>query len=199
MSTLDISGRWTMNKTLSDDTTDVLTHVRILLRSPSRPPPAANAQQQGVGWLTRNAIYYSTLTLDVKHYKDDAGTEHIDIRQTLTGSVGGTTERRTLDWAARSHRDHLFGSVVGQSRRVTDLSIIGDAYLENGWDADGIKDGVVESYVVNEENGWSARQIWGFEVIKDEKRYVRHLRFEKDDIMLEKKMAYDYVGPVPAV
>lgn len=75
----------------------------------------ANTQPQGIGWLTRNAIYYATIMLDVKHYKDDAGVEHIDIRQTFSGSVAGTMERRTLDWAERGHRDHLFGSVVGQS------------------------------------------------------------------------------------
>lgn len=87
---------------------------------------------------------------------------------------------------------------MGQSRRVAELSSIEDEFLAKDWDAEGVKDGVVESYVVNEEKGWSARQVWGFEMVKGEKRYTRHLRFQLDDVVLLKKMVYDYVGPVPA-
>lgn len=36
---------------------------------------------QGVGWLKRKAISMGTVTLDIKHYKDDAGIEHVDIDQ----------------------------------------------------------------------------------------------------------------------
>jgi len=86
---------------------------------------------------------------------------------------------------------------LGQSRRVADLSSIDDEYLAKDWDQEGVKEGVVESYVVNEEKGWSARQIWGFEVLNEEKRYVRHLKFQKDDVLLLRKLVYDYVGPVP--
>lgn len=53
---------------------------------------------QGIGWIVRKAISIATITLDVKQYRDDEGVEHIDIEQTATGGVKGTTENRTLDW-----------------------------------------------------------------------------------------------------
>lgn len=68
-------------------------------------------QYQGVGWFKRKAISLATLTLIINHYKDDGGVEHIDIDQSLSGGVGATTERRTLDWIERKHDDSLFGSV----------------------------------------------------------------------------------------
>jgi hypothetical protein len=37
------------------------------------------------------------------------GTEHIDIAQTLTGGIKGTTELRTLDWQERQHSDESHG------------------------------------------------------------------------------------------
>jgi hypothetical protein len=54
-------------------------------------------QLQGVSWFKRTAIANATITLYVKHYKDDEGVEHIDIDQALTGGIGGSTELRSLD------------------------------------------------------------------------------------------------------
>lgn len=54
---------------------------------------------QGISWFTRKAIALANLMLDIKQYRDDDGVEHIDIVQTLTGGIKGTTENRTLDWA----------------------------------------------------------------------------------------------------
>jgi hypothetical protein len=68
-------------------------------------------QLQGVGWFKRNVIALSTITLSVKHYKDDGGVEHIDIDQTVTGGIPGTSEDRILDWVERHKEDGLFGFV----------------------------------------------------------------------------------------
>lgn len=221
----------------------------------------------------------ATITLHVKHYKDSEGVEHIDIDQTLTGGIKGTTENRVLNWEyvpsstassaspppactlsssphlvqppmaflypscgslrrvglprtpgtrsmrvrkrrekrgwrmtrgggdweeqlltppprQRPHEDHLFGKVVSQSRRV-DISEITDPHMNSGWEADWIKEGVIENFVVNEDNDWTAAQVWGFEKINGEKRYVRHLILDcpKRKKTLKKKLVYDYVGP----
>ncbi len=42
---------------------------------------------QGVNWFTRKIINVATVTLYVKHYKDDEGVEHIDIEQIGTGGI----------------------------------------------------------------------------------------------------------------
>jgi hypothetical protein len=48
--------------------------------------------------LTRTAIPYATITIDIHHFKEDDGIERINIDQTLTGGIQGTSEKRTMDW-----------------------------------------------------------------------------------------------------
>ena len=45
---------------------------------------------QGVPWMKRKIIASITITLYVKHYTDDEGKEHIDIKQIGTGGIGGS-------------------------------------------------------------------------------------------------------------
>ncbi|KAF8245910.1 hypothetical protein K440DRAFT_586396 [Wilcoxina mikolae CBS 423.85] len=179
MTTKDITGRFTLNKSLSEDYDIILTN-------------------QGVNWFTRSAIAYATVTLDISHFRTDEGVERITIDQTITGGIKGTTESRTLDWTERSHRDHIFGSVLGKSRRVQ-LGEVEDEYLKTGWTEGLCKEGLIESYVLCEENAWTATQIWGFEEVNGEKRYVRRIKFEKDGVeRINRKLIYDYIGPTPA-
>lgn len=167
----NLTGKFFMNKTLSDDLDEVL-------------------MEQGIGWVTRKLISVATITLNVKHYTED-DTEHIDIEQTATGGIQGTTENRILDWKERPHKDYLFGEVAGQSRRVQ-LEDVQDEFLKKGWlEGEAREDGLVESFVVS-VNGWSVRQIWGFEEFDENRHYSRHIRFEKGEKTLLKKMVYDY-------
>jgi len=113
----------------------------------------------------RSAIAFATLTLDIKHYKatedDDRSkkdVERIDINQTLTGGIKGTTELRSLDWVEHSHYDHIFGNVMGKSRRVK-LAEIEDEYLKTGWPEELVEEGLIESFVMSEENAWVATQV----------------------------------------
>lgn len=53
-------------------------------------------QLQGISWFKRQAIKYATITLYVKHYRDDAGFEHIDIDQTITGVLAVFSLTATL-------------------------------------------------------------------------------------------------------
>jgi len=176
---LDISGKYVMNKTLSDQRTDTIL------------------QLQGVSWLKRQAINFSTVSLSIKHYKDEDGVEHIDIDQTLTGGIPGTTERRTLWWKEREHEDHIFGHVIGRSRRVKaeELDV---AFLQGDWTPDTLEHGLIQSYVESNtpKSGttWIANQTWGIEEINGERRYVRHVKFtgpKGEDI--EAKIVYDHV------
>lgn len=72
-----------------------------------------------MSWLTRKAIGLATLTLNIKQYTDDTNNTHIDISQTITGGIPGTTELRTLSWEPKEHTDHIFGTVSGRSRYVS--------------------------------------------------------------------------------
>ncbi|KAG6911542.1 hypothetical protein DXG01_011844 [Tephrocybe rancida] len=181
---LDISGKYTMNKTLSDDNSDEILRL------------------QGVSWFKRRAISLGTVTLAVKHYKEDE-IEHIDIDQTLTGGIPGTSEKRTLIWKERKNEDHLFGAVIGKSRR-TKADVFDEDFLKKGWTEDTLDYGVIQSYVESDtaKSGttWIANQVlmqlvqtWGIEVVNEERRYTRHVKFtgpEGQDI--ECRLVYDY-------
>lgn len=66
----------------------------------------------------RKLIAYATITLYVKHYKDDEGNEHIDIDQIGTGGFSGNKEERTLTWKDREVNDPVFGQVGGSGKDV---------------------------------------------------------------------------------
>lgn len=106
----------------------------------------------------------SSITLAIKHYKDDDGVEHIDIDQTLTGGIPGTTEKRTLWWKEGNSSDHLFGHVIGKSRRIK-VDELDLEFLKTGWTTDTIEHGVVQSYVESDtpKSGtvWIANQVCG--------------------------------------
>ncbi|KAF7985311.1 hypothetical protein HWV62_6489 [Athelia sp. TMB] len=155
---------------------------------------------QGVSWVKRNAIWYGTVTLYVKHYKDDSGVEHIDIRQTITGGFEGTTENRTLDWTERENEDHVFSHVKAKSRRAF-LGDFDNEWLKSGWLPDTEEHGVINSWVQSDtpKSGmtWNAEQTWGFETIevepgKSERRYVRHIQFLDNGKDVKCKLVYDY-------
>lgn len=118
---------------------------------------------QGIGWLKRKAIALATITIYLKHYKDDAGVEHIDIDQTITGGIPASSEIRTLDWAPRDIEDTNFGHVIGRSRRIKVEDVDLD-FLKKGWTADTLEHGLVQSYVESNtaKSGisWIANQVY---------------------------------------
>jgi len=178
MTTLDFTGTFVMNKALSDPTDEIL-------------------RLQGLSWWTRKAIGLATITLYVKHYKDDEGTEHIDIDQRGTGGIG-STELRTLNWEPRPVEDRIFGAIVGKSRRVK-IEDVENEYLNKNWLADTLEHGAVESYVESDtpksQTTWIANQIWGFADINGERRYVRRVYFTgPNGEIIEARLVYDYVG-----
>ncbi|KAI2011514.1 hypothetical protein LOZ52_004778 [Ophidiomyces ophidiicola] len=201
----DLNGRWTMNKTISNDTDPILS-------------------LQGISWLTRKTIGLATITLHVKQYNDDAGISHVDIAQTLTGGISGTTEQRVLGWEEHEHTDHIFGTVRGRSRYVRgtapadgkvrpdvevqtkagDEQVAVTKFLKGETLADGSEvegfvagdgeDFWVQSWVESVNDGWTAEQVWGFEVIDGVRRYTRRVVAEKNGKVIKARLVYDYLG-----
>ncbi|APA15233.1 hypothetical protein SS1G_08851 [Sclerotinia sclerotiorum 1980 UF-70] len=177
----DLSGDWVMNKTLSDDTDAVLA-------------------LQGVGWWSRKAISLATVTLHVKEYIDENNIPHIDIDQTATGGIKGTSEYRTLDWVPRAHEDHLFGNVSAKSRFCNLEQVDDDAFLKEDWlegeEENSGPDGErhVQTYGVNEERGWNAMQIWGFAIIDGKRYYTRRVVVKKGSEVLKVRLVYNWQG-----
>jgi len=140
----------------------------------------------------RKAIGLSTVTLHVKEYKDDEDLTHIDIEQTATGGIKGTTELRILDNKPREHEDHIFGRLCGRSRWLKSVDEIEDSFQKEGWE-DGTNEFVM-SHVTNDENGWTAVQVWGFEVVNEERRYSRHIVVTKGKEVKKIRLLYDFLG-----
>ena len=115
---------------------------------------------QGVSWFKRRAIAIFTLTLYIKHTTDEAGVEHIDIDQTLSGGIPGTTERRILDWADRDRYDGVYGFVTGKSRRIP-VEEITDEWLKKDWTQDTIDDDIVltDSWNTPDKNSYTWRAV----------------------------------------
>jgi len=157
---------------------------------------------QGVGWFKRKAIMYGTVTLNIKHYKNEANEEKIDIDQTMTGGIPGTSEYRTLIWKEKENEDHLFGPVVAKSRRLKpeELTEVNE-FLKAGWTKETLEDGPIQAYAESDTaksgNTWNGNQVWGIEVIQGEKRYARHVDFTgPGNENIQTKLIYDYIGPL---
>ncbi|GAB7354125.1 hypothetical protein MBLNU459_g4688t1 [Dothideomycetes sp. NU459] len=150
---------------------------------------------QGVSWLVRQAIKYSTIVLHVEEWVDEAGHTHVDIEQASTGGYKNQ-EERTMDWVDRETDDKVFGKVKGRSRFVK-LGEIGDDFLNSGWDQKFLDDNdkeVIQSYVesVGKKPNWTADQVWGFEVKDGLRRYTRHVVAKKGKEVHKVKLYYDW-------
>jgi len=143
-----------------------------------------------------------TVTLVTKQYKDDAGVVHIDIEQPGAAGIKGTTELRQLDGTWNEHEDHVFGAVKGTTNwtKVADLKDgdADEAFLKKGWSEETTndEDGAIDSYVESIKNGWTARQIWGFEEVEvhgaKQRMYVRHVCVKKKDQTIHARLVYDF-------
>jgi hypothetical protein len=136
-----------------------------------------------------------SVQLDIKSYQDADGLWHIDVEQPGAAGIKGTTELRTIDGKPADHEDHIFGHVVGTTVWNTVSSFKDDGgdetYLKADWLDDEILDNKVEA-----TNGWTARQIWGFQNVNDggvEKRfYARNIIVKKKDKSVKARLIYDY-------
>ena len=150
----NLSGTYVMNKTLSNDPDKVLT-------------------LQGIGWLVRQAVKYSSVTIKVKEYEEDRVT-HIDIDQTTTGGIT-SHEARTLDGNMREVTDRIFGDVRGYSKFVN-ITEVQQPFLKEGWDQKslGADNGeLIGAYIESvglDGDQWIAHQIWGFEIVDGARR-----------------------------
>lgn len=91
----NMSGTYTLNKTLSDSMDAVL-------------------KMQGVSWLVRQAASFSNITVSMKQYVKD-GVVCLDVEQVSTGGLK-SQEERVLNWEWREKDDRIWGKVKGRAR-----------------------------------------------------------------------------------
>lgn len=167
----NLTGIYTLNRTLSDSSQTVL-------------------KMQNIGWVVRQAVAYSTVTVTLQQYTDSEGQNHLDQEQLSTGGIKNF-EDRIMDWQWTEKENWIWGKVNGRSRYVK-LSEIEDEYLKEGWEG-GSEGEVVEGYVESLKDGWDARQIWGFAVVGGEKKHVRRILARRPGWKEERiRMVYDW-------
>lgn len=162
-----------------------------------------------MSYLTRKLVTSVTLTLDIKQFSAPPSPPaeasapaviHIEIEQTGTGGMKGTSEKRCLDNVFRDHKDWLFGHVKGQTRWANAEDVEEDAFLKSGWlEGEEEKKGPngeshVLSYVESYDDGWTATQVWGFKTIEGERRHVRNVVIAKGSERVELQLVYDYLS-----
>ena len=89
------------------------------------------------------------LTLHIKHTVNEAGMEHFDIDQRLSGGIPAARETRLLDWQEREEHDDIFGHLFDKTRRIPVEEVV-DEFLKTGWTQDTIDNDIVLA------DSWSA-------------------------------------------
>ena len=150
----NLSGTYILNRTLSDSSQSVL-------------------KMQNVGFLIRQAVAYSTVTVTLKQYSTEDSKRHLDQEQLSTGGIKNF-EDRIMDWEPTEKYNWIWGKVNGKSR-YTRLSEIEDAFLKEGWEKGCVEGEIVEGYAESVTDGWAARQVWGFAEVEGQRKHVRRI------------------------
>ncbi|KAI5304656.1 hypothetical protein KEM56_006187 [Ascosphaera pollenicola] len=188
-----------MDKTLGDDPEDIFV-------------------LQGMGFVMRKTLRYATVTLHMTETEEN-GVAVVTSAQTITGGIAGTTEVRVLDWQPRDHEDSVFGKVDGKTRwveangnvpevevqtSVPDAKemeaiqkflrgeILADGKPTDGFVVDEQNNSFLQSWVKSKDNGWTAEQIWGFEMINGERRHTRRAVVAKGKKVVKARLVYTY-------
>ena len=168
----DLSGKWTLNKELSDDFSPVL-------------------EMQGVNSLIRKAIGAVSVHLKITQPSE----EELRMEQTATAAaIPGTTEEYILDWEQRSNHDAFFGDIEGRSRWITQSQAREDG-AEGDWqerDSDGM---LIQAVGKKPDGAWTATHLWGFEEVAGQRRHTRRVKVvNQDGKELKVRMVYDFDG-----
>ena len=81
-----------------------------------------------------------------------------------------------------------------------DLDAVEDPFLKEGWLHDDAEKGGpagelhIESYVENDERGWTGEQIWGFADVDGKRYYVRRVVIKKGGEELKVRLVYNWQG-----
>lgn len=168
----DLSGKWKLNKDLSDDFSPVLA-------------------LQGTNVLIRKAISAASVHLKISQPSEN----ELHMEQTATAaSIPGTTEDYTLDWQWRSSHDAFFGDIEGRSRWISQEDAR-KAGAEGEWPSDDSKGQLVQADGKKPDDSWGATHFWGFENVDGVRRHTRRVKVNsKSGEEIKVRMVYDFEG-----
>ncbi|KAJ4476623.1 hypothetical protein J3R30DRAFT_311331 [Lentinula aciculospora] len=177
VTTLNLSGKFQMNKSLSDSTDDML-------------------KVQGVSWINRKAMGAASITVTITHSKNDSGVETLKLVQIVAGVNSAEPEEKVLDWVKATKEIKLFGGpCTTRSKRVS-LEEVQEPYLKEGWSSDTLENGCVLVHLAYEgKKGWNTEQTWGIAEVNGGRRHVRRIFLTgPNGEKLYNRIVYDYLG-----
>ncbi|KAL7929274.1 hypothetical protein V8C35DRAFT_315960 [Trichoderma chlorosporum] len=180
----ELTGSWTMSKTLSDSFEPVLTI-------------------QGIPWIMRKVASMATMSMKVTQEVDDTGLKTLIFTQGTSLAIGGISEEkelRALDWREEFHTSPIFGTTSHRSRFVNLSTATGhdekalNSFLIDGFLNEGEANG--ENYlldlVIHQTNNWVMEQTWGFGLVNEERRLIRKMTVTKGDVVVNARSVYDW-------
>lgn len=167
-----LGGKWTLNKSLSDDFAPVLA-------------------LQGVNTVIRKAVGVASVHLKVT--QENLDSIHMENTATAAG-ISGTSEDYKLDYEWRTSHDPFFGEIQGRSRWIDQAEA-----MENGAEGEwlaGDSDGkLIQAVGKKPDDAWVATHLWGFENVDGARRHTRRVEVVgKDGEQVKVRMVYDFVG-----
>ncbi|KAJ8060981.1 hypothetical protein OCU04_010060 [Sclerotinia nivalis] len=174
----DINGSWLLNKRLSDP----IEHILRL---------------QNVNWFIRRGISFAEVTLHTTQTQDENGLATLTMERVASMGLAGTTEIRQLNWDTKEHKDHVWGNTRIRSRYIPTADVEeGEEFLTLGWLEETALGDCIQDKTESAAGSWSSVAVWGFELIKEERRLARHILVRKGYEIAMAKLVYDYIGPV---
>lgn len=169
----NLTGKWKLNKSLSDDISPVL-------------------ELQGVNLLLRKAISSASVHLRISQPSEN----EIRVEQTATAAgIPGTTEQYTLDYQWRENKDAFFGQVKGRSRWIEKSEVTEDGLKGelDKLDEEEEEGELIEATSEHVDGKWAATHVWGFLEIQGQRRHVRKVVVRgKNGEEVRVMMVYDW-------
>ncbi|KAF2819713.1 hypothetical protein CC86DRAFT_412642 [Ophiobolus disseminans] len=172
MEVIDLTGRWSLNRTLSDD-----------------PSPAL--ELQNVSWFIRKAISNANVAIEITQTVDpSSGAVSLTSTQATLGRTVADT--RILNWDEELVQTHpLFGQTRTRSRQAIASYGIDDEYLV---EAATEGERVVEALVESVDGTWKSHQVWRFEIVDGARRQTRRAVVSNHGQTSHVRMVYDKIA-----
>ncbi|KAL8704426.1 MAG: hypothetical protein Q9201_002417 [Fulgogasparrea decipioides] len=183
MDILDVTGHWSLNRTLSDSLEDTF-------------------MLQGIPWIVRKVINVATLELSFQ--QDLPETEDAPIRFTVKQTVrpGGfdSANEYILDGKTRYDTVPIFGEVSATNSYVTEDDVtVADSLQREVERTQGQQRIGIMEITAGVHTGWTSRTLWGFERIEGIKHLCKYATTTKDGQKATARMVFDYLGTPEAL
>jgi hypothetical protein len=178
----NMSGRWVVDKGLSDDWDALLA-------------------LQGIPWWKRQAAGLITVTEHITHTISPSDDVHrILIEQRMTGGFKGGEDEIFIDGLERASVHSISGAITSRAS-WTDPSDLEDEWLIEGWcggeEEKGGPNGEkhMKTVVKSEIVGWEMDIVWGFVMLGGERYHSRRMVCRKEGVVERARIIYGWLGP----